>query len=144
MLPIHVWNRKQAEELEPEPGHVMISISTPGPGKGCEPAKLREGWHDILRLEFGDCLPNEPGAERFLMTETQAKEVYDFAMRHSDRIIHVHCDAGFSRSVGCAIALVNLLDRQIKLHAIEHSGMANSHVSGLIHRIAWGDHFNGV
>ncbi|MDE1941767.1 MAG: dual specificity protein phosphatase family protein [Betaproteobacteria bacterium] len=88
-------------EAEAEPAKsdwVVISLSE----RDAEPAKLREGWRDILRLEFHDIDgPQEPYD---LFSDDQAREIIRFVNAHAPSVrgILVHCKAGISRSAAVA------------------------------------------
>ena len=88
-------------EAELEPARhdwVVISLSE----WGAEPAKLRDGWRDVLRQEFHDIdVPQEPYD---LFTPDQALEIIQFVDAHAgnSRGILVHCRAGISRSAAVA------------------------------------------
>ena len=86
-------------ELEPaRPDWVVISLSE----WGAEPAKLRDGWRDVLRQEFHDI--DEPQEPYDLCTPDQAREIIRFVDAHAgnSRGILVHCRAGISRSAAVA------------------------------------------
>lgn len=142
MRQIHVWNRLQAEGLEP--CGVIISIHTPGIssfGISNFPANLKEGWRDKLILCFED---GEPGTTppQWLFNEIQAKRILEFADKHKDiEEWHIHCDAGFSRSVGVGIMLADMFRRSLSLHAAGTTEHANNWVMTVIKRIQWTEHF---
>lgn len=62
---------------------------------------------DILYLFFDDIDHDAPTT----MTAEQAKEIADFVNKYKDDVeqIIVHCDAGMSRSAGCAAAIMKYL-----------------------------------
>lgn len=140
MRQIHVWNRKQAEGLEP--CGVIISIHTPGDN----PANLQDGWQDKLILCFEDAEPhtvNETVEKlNVLFSEAHAKAILEFAEKHKDiEEWHIHCDAGFSRSVGVGIMLADMFRRSLSLHAAGTTEHANNWVMTVIKRIKWTEHF---
>jgi predicted protein tyrosine phosphatase len=81
-----------------------------------EPAAIpqHERCKDILRLQFHD---TDRLGEKFLgvelvpIAEMQAQEIWDFFKKHKDRVgtVIVHCEAGISRSAGCAAALAKAI-----------------------------------
>lgn len=131
---IHVWNRSQIEAIEGPVNGVVISIWTPGD----KPANLK-GWDHILRVCFEDSEP-DLGGECF--TTEQAQAILEFVERHLDKDEwHIHCDAGFSRSVGVAIMLGDLFRRSLCLHAAGTTEHANNWVMTVIKRLQWESHF---
>lgn len=111
-----------AEKYEPEPNTVIISITEPiFPGhkiKRSEPARLRPGYVDILRLEFQDYDPIKETTfgsgilrpnhvwpkDAALFTQKQAAQTSRFLRKHRGKNIVVHCAAGISRSGGIVVA----------------------------------------
>ena len=88
--------------------YVVISIVDPK----SRPARLRRsaGFRDELSLRFHDAEPNEDlplPSEVVLMTQDQAKAIWDFVLRYRDRVdtIVVHCEQGMSRSPAVATAI---------------------------------------
>ena len=70
---------------------------------GTEPAKLRDGWRDVLRQEFHDI--DQPQEPYDLFTPDQAREIAQFVQNaHTSgaKGILVHCRAGISRSAAVA------------------------------------------
>jgi predicted protein tyrosine phosphatase len=95
-----------AEKYSPEPDTVIISITEPLEQgnilKRQEPARLKPGYVDILRLEFQDY---DPGTHKVpegaaVFTQKQASRVSRFLRKHRGKNIVVHCAAGISRSAG--------------------------------------------
>lgn len=88
--------------------YVVISIRDPDKKKARIPKQ--SGLKDVLYLAFHDA---EPAANMkladgiVLMTERQAREVWDFVRRHEGSVgaIVVHCEQGMSRSPAVAAAL---------------------------------------
>lgn len=66
---VRILNRFVACEIEPEPNTVVISISRPD-----DPAPLKEGWEEILRLEFDDIINLKEGGTLF--NSHQADDVF--------------------------------------------------------------------
>ena len=91
--------RIEAEHEPARPDWVVISLSE----WGTEPAKLRDGWRDVLRQEFHDIdVPQEPYD---LFTPDQARQIISFveaADAGSVKGVLVHCRAGISRSAAVA------------------------------------------
>jgi predicted protein tyrosine phosphatase len=90
--------RIEAEAELAKSDWVVISLSE----WGVEPAKLKEGWRSILRMEFHDI--DEPQEPYNLFTENQAMEIILFVDAHAgdSKGILVHCRAGISRSAAVA------------------------------------------
>jgi len=136
---IDVYNRTQAERLEPRHDAVVISISIPG-----KPAMLRHGWADVLRLEFHDIMEQwEVDTEGLtIFTPEMAAQVQRFAELHKAFDFVVHCHAGFSRSVAVGIYLRDVYEGELHTHAITHLQAANSHVLRTLMRAHWEKQFN--
>lgn len=112
---IKVLNIEEAEAYEPDPSEVCISITSP-----TVRAALRDGWQDVLRIQFSDIdglrwgLTEKQTAEiastETLFSDDMARQVVAFVRKHwhAKRII-VHCEAGVSRSAGVALALHEIL-----------------------------------
>ena len=122
-------------DLEPTEGTVMISISAPG-----NPADLKEGWEDVLRLEFDDVIKiprNMPEIRAFCMDD--ADLIHEFVDRHvaAGKDFAVHCDAGVSRSVAVGVFLIEVHGGDLNLHAIHTTDAANSRVTSGLMRKYW-------
>jgi predicted protein tyrosine phosphatase len=97
--------RTEAESRKPMKNVAVISITQ----FGDEPAKLKNGWHSILRMEFDDVDPNKrnhnmPHDHEDLLDIDRAQAIVHFVdgvASQTDGII-VHCKAGISRSVAVA------------------------------------------
>lgn len=140
MRRIDVYSRQQAIQLTADDGTAVISISAPG-----EPAPLREGWNEILRLEFHDTDPlAEGGSDMVAFGETHVDAVFAFAERNRDRDIVVHCDAGVSRSVAMGLFLSNEFGGELFTHAVHTTDFANGHVLRLLNRRVWFSHFDST
>ena len=91
--------RKEAESRHGWNDWAVISITEPG----FDPADLKRGWNNILRLEFHDA--ENPLISRVLFNSEDARKIIEFvAQAHrgdSDGIL-VHCTAGISRSAAVA------------------------------------------
>jgi predicted protein tyrosine phosphatase len=108
-MTVIVLPRLMAESMAPPPGNVCISITNPRQS----PARLHEGWADVLRLGFHDTdrnLGNYIG-----MSRDQAREVLEFARKHAAAPVMVHCEAGASRSVGVGAFLAAWRRESLKL-----------------------------
>lgn len=95
------------EKYSPEPNTVCVSITEPiFPGnilKRQEPARLRDGYVDVMRLEFQDFDLNRHTkipADARLFDRQQAARLARFLRKHRGKNIVVHCAAGISRSGG--------------------------------------------
>ncbi len=134
-MKVDVYNREQAVDLEPTEGTVMISISSPG-----DPADLKEGWEDVLRLEFHDVVKipkNMPEIRAFCTTHVDA--IHDFIEKHIEdgKDFAVHCDAGVSRSVAVGVFLEDVHGGDLELHAIHTTVGANSRVKRGLMKKYW-------
>ena len=92
-------SQKVAQDRQPLNGWAMISITNSGDAR----TNLKDGWEQVLRLEFDDIdTAEEPFA---LFSEQHARCVIQFAHQcHKEKIegILVHCTAGVSRSAAVA------------------------------------------
>jgi len=134
-MKINVYNKKQVEELQPEPESVLISISCPG-----KPVNLKEGWKRILRLEFDDIVSIEEALIDKLQpfTNEQRDQVIDFINENKNRNFVIHCDAGISRSVAIGIFIQNKFNGELILHApTATTTFANSLVLRKLRRKEW-------
>ena len=90
---------------------VLISINTEDERPVVEG---KENLIDVLFLTFDD-LEGPSAAMLFdppanLFTDEQAQQVLDFVGRHEDKHVVCQCEAGISRSAGCAAALARIYD----------------------------------
>ncbi len=93
--------------IEPaRPDWVVISLSE----CGAEPAKLKDGWQAILRIEFHDIVEPVPDEPFDLFTPDQARQIIQFvqdANTSGATGVLVHCRAGISRSASVAKWIAN-------------------------------------
>ena len=142
---VRIFSRKQIQELEPLEGSVLISISTPG----CDPPHLREGWEDILHLQFDDaCAPYDVLRGMVLFDEGLADLVHAFIAKHRHKDFVIHCDAGKSRSVGIGVFLRDVYEAELVLHSVDATSPiefanqnANSLVVSQLKQRLWREHF---
>lgn len=93
--------RASAEVCGPFRDWALISIGEPDASNG--PPEIKEGWYEVLRLEFHDVdidrFP-KPGGSFQQMTEEDAFRIISFVERVAPRIdvLLIHCSAGISRS----------------------------------------------
>ncbi len=137
-----------AEQYNPEPNTVIISITEPlFPGnilKRQEPARLKDGYVDILRLEFQDYDPIKliPGTDLInpqvkipegavVFTQKQAAHTSRFLRKHRGKNIVVHCAAGVSRSAGIVEATLQAFPEYEDRGWARHP---NNHVKTLMKR----------
>jgi predicted protein tyrosine phosphatase len=121
---VHAMGREAAEAYRPWTGlELCISITDPAdPVYGVErrrPADLSDDFLAILRLEFldlderlvsGVVVSPETRAEidELMINDEQARHIAEFVQRAVTlpaSALIVHCEAGVSRSVGCARAI---------------------------------------
>ena len=108
--------------IQPDPNTAVISIV----GSGCRDAKIKDGFHSVLRLSFDDlseetvgwsvgCLPDaaEDGGQLYFEAGrfpndpvfpdiNHAKAITTFLDELECRHLVVHCHAGVSRSAAVA------------------------------------------
>ena len=143
-----VWNRDQACRLIDESGSVLISISCPA-----DPAPLLPCWTNerVLRLEFDDVVGKEfdgavvriANSERTIRAFRMghATAIVRFAEQHRERTIHVHCDAGVSRSVAVGVALAEWLGKPLVLKSAHSTVLANGLVLAMLRRLTVNAHY---
>ena len=134
-MKVDVYNRAQAVGLEPVEGTVMISISGPD-----DPADLKEGWEDVLRLEFHDVVKiprGIPDIKPFHRSHVDA--IHEFVEKHVEagKDFAIHCDAGVSRSVAVGVFLEDVHGGDLTMHAIHTTIGANSRVTRGLMRKYW-------
>lgn len=110
--------RKDAEAMPALRDWAVISITDPLSAFG--PAKLQDGWHLVLRMEFHDVdVEEEPYV---LMDAEMAGQIVSFVRDMAQEVegILVHCNAGVSRSAAVAFWIAdeyNLpFNRNYQLH----------------------------
>jgi predicted protein tyrosine phosphatase len=112
--------------------HIWISITSPDDPK----AKLPDDPNrlDALYLEFFDVEFNRPNYPP--MSEQQASEVVKFVQKYLGKVelICVNCQAGVSRSAGCAAGLSILLNGHDRGIGDSPRFHPNAHVKSLILR----------
>lgn len=139
MPQVDVHNREQAESLEPIEGTVVISISGPG-----RPAHLKDGWEDVLHLEFDDVVkPHSAVPDLVLFSQTHVDKVHAFVEKHVEagKDFVIHCDAGVSRSVAVGMYVNEVYGGDLNLHAIHTTAAANSRVHRGLVRKHWASRF---
>lgn len=93
--------RGVCETIGPWPDWAVISVTDPISAFG--EAKLKNGWHAVLRLEFHDAEADD--ADSFvLMTQKDAHDIVEFVREAAPAIegILVRCNSGISRSAAIA------------------------------------------
>lgn len=141
---IDVFSREQAIVLAPRENTVVISISGPN-----NPATLRHGWENVLRLEFHDIVEN-PRSSWILNTECDefetpvtfdeemADKLWRFIHANLEKSFCIHCDAGISRSVAVGVVVNELIPGSfLKLHAVRDTRFANGLILRLLHNKRW-------
>ena len=129
-----VLGRAEVATFKPSVPYIVISFTDPTYEDNCDrvhphkPAEIAESEHRVavLRQSFFDVSSwNTPWPA---MTVQQAEKVAKFVAEHLDKIqlIIVHCEAGISRSSGCAAALSHWLQKQDDFFYKHY--LPNSHV----------------
>lgn len=132
-----VYNRAHAEAVNPIPNTVVISISNPG-----LPARLKDGWEAVLRLEFHDVVTIPVGMPECVpFHDGHVVEIHDFVEENLDKDFMVHCDAGMSRSVAVGVFLQDVHGYTLHLHETNDDAAANSRVKRGLVRKFWSKQF---
>ncbi len=102
---VGIASRQDVEQLEEIlDGIVLISI------RGSEESlpKIKFHFDDVLYLQFDDVDGSQYlMSDEVMMTEEQASQVAEFVRQHENAsAILCHCQAGISRSSGCAAAII--------------------------------------
>lgn len=136
-MQIRFVSRVIAQELDPLPGWRVISVNSPDEG----PATLKQGWDDLLRLEFHDADPGS--AISPLFDRGHAEKVLGF-IRLADSEganLLVHCYAGISRSAAIAIFAGELTGSKVFANStplLGPYGLYNRHVYRVLNSCAQG------
>lgn len=123
--------RATAENCGPYSDWALISVGEPAASDG--PPVIKDGWHDVLRLEFHDVDMDThaaPDGPYVLMSVEDAWQIVAFVERVAPRIevLVVHCRAGISRSA----AIAKWVARRYGLAFNHRYGRFNRHVLRLL------------
>ncbi len=127
-----VYNRLQACALCPKKNTVVISISSPQQGL----APLKEGWEDVLRLEFVEVGRDIDTRERnpALFNEGMAEQVDRFVWAHLDKNFVIHCHSGQFRGMAVGVFLRDVFGADLELHSVQTEAGASISVLQLLMR----------
>lgn len=107
-MKFQVLGRASVREVVPDLPHVLVSITDVGnPEAELSDAPMRLA---TLRLQFHDA--DRDGAGYTLLSEEDARNIVRFVRAHREQIqlVVCQCEAGISRSAGCAAALSKWLN----------------------------------
>ena len=133
---VQFWSRAKAVRLVGSSEAGMISITN----SDISPADLNPGWGSVLRLAFDDVVPGgAPSGASQLMTLDQATEIVTWVAEHCNSLeaIHVHCEAGQSRSAAVARFIGETLGLDIDEADVR---FANHHVYNLLRQAGADDY----
>lgn len=118
--------RHSVETCGPWADWAVISLTEPCSADG--EAKLADGWHSVLRLEFHDITKEEEPYQ--LMDAAQAQQIVDFVRKVALEVegVIVHCRAGISRSA----AVAKWICGQYRIPFSRSYDKWNAHVYGLL------------
>jgi len=128
---IGIASRHEVEQLEElHSDAVLISINNPED----QLPKIKAPFDDILTLKFDDIDGSEYlMADEVLMTEEQADQIAHFVNKHKfAEAILCHCQAGISRSAGCAAAIIKASGASDIPVFSDYQYMPNRHVYRLV------------
>lgn len=83
-------------------------------------------WNDILQIKFDDVewreeKNNSTNHQLYeVISENQAKQILDFAVKNIDKDIFISCDAGLSRSPAVLVALEQIFNAKDVSDAYPH------------------------
>jgi predicted protein tyrosine phosphatase len=138
---VDVYSRTNACGLDPTPNTVVISICCPG-----DPCTLKEGWEDVLRLEFHDVVRIPQGladGDIIAFNIDHADQIHAFIEKHEGKDFMVHCAAGLSRSVAVGSFMREVHGADLHLHEIHSDEFANSRVRRALMHKYWSAQFAG-
>jgi len=132
---VRFMSRAAAEQMAASPGTVAVSIFEPG----SEPACLREGFRDVLRVAFWDVV--DPIEQAGIRYEPITPEIASMIVgwldgwdEHPDSVrLIVHCRAGVSRSA----AVARFAAERYGLDIRGDTRFANIEVLRQLRRAAW-------
>lgn len=100
---ILVMSQQEAENQKPYGDVNLISIKSPD----TPPVELKEGWSNILKLDFHDTDGFLPRKGLKLITDKQANQIIEFLTPlykdNKKHMLVVHCTLGLSRSAAVAL-----------------------------------------
>ena len=142
-------SRKKFMNMPPDKDTVVISIISSFLDRDNIEPPVLDGWHpDSIQLLFDDICPGEligeGCAREALMNNLHAELIIEILDKHTNKVNWVvHCEAGISRSAAVARFIGETTDLPIIGEGGAHD-TANStpHVSALLDRVRWSEHFN--
>ncbi|KKN88780.1 hypothetical protein LCGC14_0243870 [marine sediment metagenome] len=123
---VDVYSKYHAAEIEPRPRTVVISIGSPG-----ESYELKEGWDDILRIEFDDVvkIPTGMTGHNIIAFSIEHAEIlHEFIESYIESDFMIHCSAGVSRSVAVGSFMREVHGADLNLHETHSDEHCNSRV----------------
>lgn len=96
---VNFVNQSSAESNVGLPNWAVISITD------CDDARIKQGWHSVLRSQFSDVdMQHSERKREKAISEDQALEIVDFVHSVAPHVegILVHCRGGVSRSAAVA------------------------------------------
>lgn len=137
---ILVTSRAVAEKLPRVPGVALISITAPG-----RPIADVDGFDLVLRMSFADVdflakrasmKASRLGQEIFSVKHAEEIKRFVCELPGSVRTLLIHCEGGYSRSAGVALALHQLCGYQTDLRHLKEANP--SIVQLMTGRFRWG------
>jgi len=107
---------------------------------------FKQDHENVINLTFDDVEEDIIKKSAFAMTENQAKILYEFMIKHSDKnTFLIHCTAGISRSGAVGTFIANYFNVDMNTFKLDNPYiLPNSHVSKLLNRFLWEQHFNNI
>ncbi len=98
-----VASRREVEGMRDMKQSVLVSISDPD----CEGILNKKVFRDVIEVQFHDL--DEPLKQYRICTTKDAQRIAEFVLKYRDVPIICQCEAGISRSSGCAAAIMKFL-----------------------------------
>ena len=146
-MKVSVFNSKSSETSNPVANSIIIRITS---NYDFATMKYRDAYQDVLELRFDDISDSHPKEDSMLygaMTQNQYTQIKGFISKNMNaKELHVHCDAGQSRSPAIALAVLDylLLDHEQAQELLQKNRhwKPNSHVSSFFTRDYWHSNAN--
>jgi len=101
----------------------FVLISFQDPDDEVDLTTVHSKWKDFIHLQFFDVV--EPTVDRgkllLPIQKNQVIELLNFIIKNKNEKFFIHCEAGVSRSAGCALALDCILEHDGNINNFNHT-----------------------